>query len=263
MKTHDMTFRAVSAVLFAFVLCSCAKESLNYGISSYKMSMIISEDASLTKSSAADSLGRVPTGRCYPLVSGTDTLYLVEYVSDYTALGTPEESADPETKGKIITTSNITGFKMSAYTDDAIEDFAITDSSHPWAGESFASHCANASKGIYFKDLDIGIDRSGGTVTGTMPSTYYWLGSPLSFWSYSNASPTVSDDRGSLSFSVQHKPEYKGSDAELTSDIIVAYNRSLSGDKAYANDESKKGSIDIVLRHAMAVVDFDIKPLND
>ena len=265
-----MTKLGVSILSVAFAaftllpVCSCSKESLNSGASSYKLSMNISEDASLTKSSAAGSLGRVPTGRRFPLVSGTDTLYLVEYMSDYKALDEFEKSG-PETKGNILTTSSISGFKMSAYYDGDIKDQVISYPGSNWNGDKLSDHIADASKKIYFMDQDVTVSHDGGNATGTLGNSYYWINLNLHFWSYSNATPTVADDHKSLSFSVSQSPSDGGQDAEATKDIIVAYNFSectddVNGTRNPATDNTD--GINVKLYHALAVVDFDVNQLS-
>lgn len=250
---------ALSCAFVCAVACVCACNtdplSTDGRFSPSKMSVNVSEDESFTKAGSPDSTGRIRTGRAFPVVIEKDTLFLVEYVSDYKSLTEIEDSGDngTETKGTIITTSNITGFQMSAYADGALDDFNISDSSHPWNNTKFSSHCNDCAKGIYFKDVQVNVAHTNGITKGTVAKDYYWFNEDLNFWSVANVSPTVGSDRKSLSFEVSHAPTYEGADAEKTKDILVAYNRSSSG--------NGDGAIDITLHHAMTVIDFDINPL--
>ena len=219
-------------------ISSCKQEEELPGSSSDKIKTTVSATDQLTKSSYAPDEMLTQT----VVLDEEDGLLLQEIVSDN--LTQPFGEAEPDTKGKVVKTDNIATvygqFGMEGFIDNP-EDIGLIDDKYVVGGK------VAYSNGTW-------------TLTDNSGKEYPWLRNvSYSFWSFApmdhsgafNYVPGDEKARGKMTITGYETP----ASANNQKDLLVAFN---------AHDYPSGGkSLDILFRHALADIYFDVSPIEE
>lgn len=241
MKTSRKISLVLSLAMCLPAISSCQQENTLTGSSSEKIKTTVSATDLLTKSSyAADEMLAQTI-----VLDEEDGLLIQEIVSDN--LSQPFGDAEPDTKGTVVKTENI----PTVYGRFGMEGFVNTTPEI-------------VPEGVVLTDdkyVDGEVDYSNGTWTLTDINSgkeYPWLRNvSYSFWSYApkehSGTYTYGEEksRGIMTITGYEMP----TSSEEQEDLLVAFN---------AHEYPAKGkSLDILFRHALADIYFDVTSITE
>ena len=239
MKTSRTISLVLSSAMCLLAISSCKHEDALPDSSSEKIKTTVSATDQFTKSSYAAKGILAQT----VVLDEEDGLLLQEIVSDN--LSQPFGDTEPDTKGTVVTTGNIATvygqFGMEGFIDNP-EEIGLTDDKYVIGGK------VAYSNGTW-------------TLTDKSGKEYPWLRNvSYSFWSFAPmahsgtfAYVTAAGKREKMTITDYEMP----TSIQDQKDLLVAFN-------ARSYPEDKKGkAVDILFRHALADIRFDVSPISE
>ena len=254
MKKSRTLSLVLSLAICLLAISSCLRENIPTGSTSGKIKAKVNTTGSVTKSSSTVEEELTQT----ILVDKKEDLYLQEIVSDN--LSQPVGAYDVRTKGTVITTDNI----GKTYGQFGMEGFVNNPGDIDCAEDVRPTLFGEANdKYIIGGKVSFNKENSTWTLADNSGKEYPWLNNiSFSFWSFAPMSHS-----GTFAYvttegeekPVREKMTITGYENELDAaeqtDLLIAYNAH--------NYPTNGESVDILFRHALADIYFDIEPISE